>query len=471
MQTRRDQLQAYRFQNRRALAALVTGEPNVLEPPMRRLTVTTLSGIMIAILIAAGFAAVGIIHPSAGDDWKNSRAVIVDRDNNSTYVYLNDKLYPVLNYTSGVLAVSGRQSGGSGGEITRVQVSSGDISGATYGPEIGIPDVPSALPSAGSLLRFPMSVCSVQRLNQKSGATQATVTLRVDDSAAGSSPIRPSHGIVVQAPKSPEFLLTDGRRFQLSNSDIASKLGFDTPPVSVGTAFVNSIPLGGNLTAPAIGETGKSSYSVGGVERPLGTVVTVTDSDDSFIVLAKGLQRLNPVEAALFADSPSRLSVTSAAIESVQKVTQDVDNPITDLGRSLPSAIPTNDDTAGDRQGACVVYDSASATPQFSLAPDSASNGAPGATVGEGRASSVGNADKVEIPATMGVLATPANDPHTVVLISDQGRQYAFESRDLLASFGYSASDVVKMPAALLSLVPDSNIGLSTSAARRTAPR
>ncbi|MDT4984661.1 MAG: hypothetical protein QOF95_2151 [Pseudonocardiales bacterium] len=64
VQSRRDQLQAYRFVNRRALAALVSGEPDVIDPPMRRLTITTISGIMIAILIAVGFALLGVIKPS-----------------------------------------------------------------------------------------------------------------------------------------------------------------------------------------------------------------------------------------------------------------------------------------------------------------------------------------------------------------------------------------------------------------------
>ena len=52
MQSRRDQLQAYKFLTRRALAALVVGEPDVPEAPMRRLSLTTLTGIMVAVLVA-----------------------------------------------------------------------------------------------------------------------------------------------------------------------------------------------------------------------------------------------------------------------------------------------------------------------------------------------------------------------------------------------------------------------------------
>ena len=80
MQTRRDQLHAYRFLTKRALAALVTGQPNAVEPPLRRLTVTTVSGLMIAVLVGAGFALFGFLKPSAGDSWQDGGTIIVEND-------------------------------------------------------------------------------------------------------------------------------------------------------------------------------------------------------------------------------------------------------------------------------------------------------------------------------------------------------------------------------------------------------
>jgi len=53
MQSRRDQLQAYRFLTRRAQAALLTGEPDTLEAPMRRLTTLTISGLLVAALVTS----------------------------------------------------------------------------------------------------------------------------------------------------------------------------------------------------------------------------------------------------------------------------------------------------------------------------------------------------------------------------------------------------------------------------------
>ena len=92
----------------------------------------------------------------------------------------------MLNYTSGVLAVSGsRNRAAAAARSSRVQVSSSDISGAKYGPQIGISDVPSALPSEGSLVGFPMSVCSDQQ-NKRAGALSAVVSLRIHPTASSS---------------------------------------------------------------------------------------------------------------------------------------------------------------------------------------------------------------------------------------------------------------------------------------------
>ena len=141
MQTRRDQLQAYRFQNRRALAALVTGEPNVVEPPMRRLTVVTVSGIMIAILVAVVFALLGMFSPDTGDSWKQAGAIIVERETGATYVIPGDgKLHPVINYASAALAVGANQT------PHVVTVDRADIKNAPRGFAIGIRGLPDSLP-------------------------------------------------------------------------------------------------------------------------------------------------------------------------------------------------------------------------------------------------------------------------------------------------------------------------------------
>src|SRR5438874_8458277 len=104
MQSRRDQLHAYRFLTRRAVSAVVTGDPDVAESPMRRLSLTTISGVMIAIVVAAGAYVVGLLKPGSTNGWKNPGTIIVERETGARYILdSHGKLVPTLNYPSAVL--------------------------------------------------------------------------------------------------------------------------------------------------------------------------------------------------------------------------------------------------------------------------------------------------------------------------------------------------------------------------------
>ena len=57
MQTRRDQLAAYRYSVRRVMTALMGSDPEQAEQPMRRVATATLAGVLVAVLglTGAGF--------------------------------------------------------------------------------------------------------------------------------------------------------------------------------------------------------------------------------------------------------------------------------------------------------------------------------------------------------------------------------------------------------------------------------
>ena len=63
MQTRRDQLQAYRFVTRRIVSALLSGEPETNERPMRRYGLAVFGGAMIATIVFAGAGVIGLHVP------------------------------------------------------------------------------------------------------------------------------------------------------------------------------------------------------------------------------------------------------------------------------------------------------------------------------------------------------------------------------------------------------------------------
>ncbi|HZC25413.1 MAG TPA: type VII secretion protein EccB, partial [Actinopolymorphaceae bacterium] len=89
MQTRRDQLQAYRYLLRRVLAAMLGSEPEAIEQPMRRVTSSTLAGVMVGVLACAGVALYGWIGHANATKWKStSGALIIEKETNATYLYL-----------------------------------------------------------------------------------------------------------------------------------------------------------------------------------------------------------------------------------------------------------------------------------------------------------------------------------------------------------------------------------------------
>ncbi|TML24664.1 MAG: type VII secretion protein EccB, partial [Actinobacteria bacterium] len=54
MQTRREQVRAYRFVTRRVVSALLSGEPETTDLPMRRLSIAIFGSAMLAIIVFAG---------------------------------------------------------------------------------------------------------------------------------------------------------------------------------------------------------------------------------------------------------------------------------------------------------------------------------------------------------------------------------------------------------------------------------
>ena len=78
MQTRKDLLQAHRLMTQRAAQALMLGEPDTPELPMRRLNVATFIGIMVAVLVTAGFGIVGLLNPSNANGLGEPGTIIIE---------------------------------------------------------------------------------------------------------------------------------------------------------------------------------------------------------------------------------------------------------------------------------------------------------------------------------------------------------------------------------------------------------
>ncbi len=115
MQNRKDLLQAHRLMTQRAGLALLQGEPDTAEQPLRRMNIATFAGVMIAVLVVAIFWILGILTHTGAHGLPGAGSVAVDENGNS-YVRCNQGgatlLCPAVNNASARLAAGAAAGSG-----------------------------------------------------------------------------------------------------------------------------------------------------------------------------------------------------------------------------------------------------------------------------------------------------------------------------------------------------------------------
>lgn len=468
VQTRRDQLQAYRFQNRRALAALVTGRPNVIEPPMRRLTVTTISGIMIAVLIAVGFALVGLIRPAANTEWRQANSVIVENDTGARYVYIDGVLHPALNYASAILAA------GSGQPPQLIHVDRSQLDGVRRGSLIGVPGLPDSVPAPSDLVTAPWTVCSRLVPTPGTSTVRAAVTV-TGGSDAGATALSGGASVLVQpVGTTTRFLLAGGERFEVGSDAVAAALGLQSAPVlRVGSAFVDAVPEGPVLHAPPLPHAGDPFRAhVGGHSVRVGQLLQ-TGTRTFYLVLDDGVAAVTPLEAALLQTLPAGpghstltpvQTTTSAALDAGASATT-WPKVVAPRFADLPRALPPVDTQPAGNGGLCAVYRADATQPTFAAPASRLPDVTPTAFTQSAR-SAAGQADEVVLPPGSGALVRSTNGSSTVYLVAYPGAKYAAASSGVLTLFGYGGVKPDPLPPELIALLPPGP-ALDQQAARR----
>ncbi len=442
MQTRRDQLHAYRFLTKRAQAALVAGEPNLVDPPMRRLTIVTVSGVMVAILVAAGFAIFGFVKPSVGDSWKDKGSIIVERETGARYVYIDGKLHPALNYASAVLAVSNGS-----GSAKVVLVDRSDLNGTPRGATIGTPGLPDELPSAGKLIKSPWTVCSDLKFanSDNTGALNAVTSVHIGTSVSATA-LAATESLYVQLPgDGARFLVYRGVRHQIASDQVASALQLSAGPITVSTAFVNALPVGTALQAPKLPNEGEAAPPVDGKQTAVGDVVV--DGSSQRLVTGDGLSVITPVERALF-EAAGGTEVTVSPGSSLQaRQTAPLQ-----FGSDLPSQLPQLSGQAQSGSGACAVF--ANLTNPTIEFPSSVAGFTEGQDVGESALSEHGRADEVDLQPGGAAFVTTTNNSAVGYLVAIPGKTFALNSDDVVSAFGYGSAKPATVTPQLITLLP-----------------
>lgn len=290
--------------------ALLRGDISMRNDPMRAQSLSFIAGCVLAVVAVAICAILAFLRPDAA---VGDAAIVMARESGALYVRVGDTLHPVLNLASAHLVA---------GSPTNPQtVNAARIDSEKRGPLLGIPGAPAVIAKPLSVEESAWTICDDTTTTVIAGRSDELVR---DDRQPSVLVSARSEGAATT------YLLYDGRRAEvdLRNPGVVWALRLDgVEPHPVSRSLLDAIPEAPPIAAPHIPGAGLPS-AIGGVQ--VGTVLRVTglDSDDYFVVLADGVQRIGEVAANLIrsldaqggrdipAVSPGAIS-GSASVESL----------------------------------------------------------------------------------------------------------------------------------------------------------
>jgi ESX secretion system ATPase EccB len=445
MQSRRDLFQAHQLMTQRANLALLRGEPDIPDQPLRRLNVAAISSVLVGVIVVALFAIWGLIGHRGPGVQDQPGTLVIDKDTGTSYVFCRQHpatLCPMLNYASARLFLQTAS-------VTQDAVSEGSLSQFARGPMLGIAGLPP-LPGAGQLVKQPWSVCTETQIAPVVG--QQTTTTVAAGIAVGGSPLN-SDALLVQA-QGQDWVIWDGQRMAIQQ-DMLTALGTSqASAMTVLPVWLDALPQGQAFVAPPIPDKNALVTGPTNVPTPVGQVFKVTavaGSPRYYVMLASGrLAQVTPMQAALLYFTPGARGPITL---SPSQVTDHLSTSTVPVG-SLPSAIPTVA-TASSSAPLCVVYSGTgtSLTRQVEIGgtmPPASDSTATGLATG---------VSQVALPPGDGALVGAAPGPGqgggaiSYFLVTG-GRRYALSSKEVAEMLGYSLSQAVSLPAGVVDPIP-----------------
>jgi type VII secretion protein EccB len=464
--SRQDQLHSHQYSLQRVVAALVTHEPDPHRSPLRRAGTTALVSLVIAALAVGGAAVYGLLTGHSNVNLQDESAVFLEKGTGARYVFLRSdgKLHPVLNYTSGLLIANGSAP-------NVVSASPDRLATLPLGDPLGIPDAPDSLPAAGRLIGDRWSVCS-QAPGPGSAEPEPRSTLlvghRITDGTVAAAPgpgLRPA-ALLVRDPDARTFLVYGNKRFTIPEHRATATLralGWaDRQPWPVAAAWINSVPLGPDLTPLPVPDQGSDSalpdWRVGQL---------LTDGRQWGVVLGDGFAPITAVQALLLQTDPR--AYPPVEVGSAFNTLPASRQQLVDAG-GLPSTVP---ELATPTVRVCMTLPVGAAGDGVRIDPT-----VPAGVPAPGEASVPGGvrADLVHVERGRGALvaaaasATAPPTSGTVSIVTDTGRRYPLASRELIGRLGYGAKTPVRVPAQLVALLPQGP-PLDATRARQSAGR
>lgn len=459
MRSRREQVQAHRFVTRRIVAALMIGEPEAPEPPMRRLVLSVLGSVLVAAIVFAGVGVYGLLFPGGRNPAENT--LVIERETGAKYVYLQGRLHPVLNLTSARLIL------GKADPPTQT-ISIRSLLNVPRGRPVGIPNAPDSLPARSALLGLPWGVCSAPR---SAGSLDAATHVFVGSVPAGGSTLG-DRGLLVSAGADRLFLVWQQTRLRVRGNTVLAALEWTSVgPVTVGEAFLNAVLPGPDLTPLAVSGAGQPwTRTIAGRPATVGDVYRA--GTQVYLLHNDGLSPVGATMSRLLL-AGGRPAIDISAQEAGAALSQVKIEP-----QGFPDAVPEVVRNPKPTM-ACAGYLGAASgsTPNiavqtyervadsFSLPPDQAALAGTDGVV---------TADRVNLAGGHGavVRALQGNASGLVYVITDQGLKHPLpldKTGDILTSLGYGGYPPVVVPASILALIPTAP-ALDPESATRFAP-
>ncbi len=443
MRSRRDQVQAHAYVMARLTSALVHGEPDAPESPLRRTGLGSFGGLLIGTLGVAAFLIWGLLSPGGKAAALTAGELVMAKETGARYVYAGHELRPVLNWSSAMLLTDGNTAMTVEPAATLAEVPQGQA--------VGIVGAPDTLPAASAVNKGSWLVCALN-----GGRAQVSLTIGTNTPV---SPLPPNGGLLVRA-EGAEYLIWHDQRLKLDAPWIAGALGLGQAQVTdVSPAWLNAVPPGQDLSPIGVPGRGGPGPTVGEVHTTIGEVLVTNNvgSPSEFYLAETGaLVPITAAQAAIVLGDPSSTAtgapvpVSQAALVHAPIVRRAVPDT-----SDAPSAPPRAD--ASEPGAPCMDYDSAGILPPrfvFAMPPA----GAPPAMDSPGVAGSPQTANLIMVAPGGGAFVRPQAAPgvggDSLFLVTDAGVKFPVPSASAASALGYRAGRAVAVPASLLSLLP-----------------
>ena len=431
MQTHKDQVDAYQFMMQRMSAALLLGDPSIIEPPTRRGRNAMVAGTAVAVLVAVGFGLYGLFVPGGNKAYAEPGSIVVEKESGSRFVFVGGALRPTPNLASAML-IQGERS-----KVTLVSRAS--LADVPRGPRIGVDGLPDAVPSGRDLLYGGWLLCPVAAGNASAPGLGVNF-----DPSVHAVPVPPDRYVAVRTQDGRVYLLLRGAKHFVPETSTVATLGLtaeDLPVVA--TTMLDLVPNGPQIAAADIPGSGRPGPIVAGSDRRVGDLfvhLAGNGTERYFVLLDQGLAPLSATEFALLAagqgasvsevDAASVLSATKARDESLLSRLPDLARMTrTDKGDGLPCLRQVS---AGTEVSTTVVLS---------------------------RSADLLPARRALLPPAKGVLVAEQPIPAGQkipdrYLITDDGRRYLLSDNDSIKALGLGEMQPMPMRTEVLSMIP-----------------